>query len=222
MQIDDLQSAIDCSGDPGRNVALGDAHAPALAKPTWASACSTNDQAAWAARPSKPPPLILQSALELWAIGQVEAVQEIATVQLQRLSPFSGLDLDIELSEDELYEKLGSLPSDPTNLNGGRLFKFDVHKEDPLSLHFFNLRWEDADGVFAVGIGPGTGFPVQGTTPVVTYLGDDINDATKPRVFEISGGQAVVKQRISNKVFITLACPNDHVIEVTVGATMNN
>ena len=106
----------------------------------------------------------------------------------------------------------------PTD-NDGRLFDFQVSKGD-LSLGVFALQWEDDDGVFSVGIAPSLGFPVRGETPipVVKLTEGDINVATSPRVFEISGGLAAVKQSVGNKGGVVLTCPNDRVTTVTVSA----
>ena len=133
---------------------------------------------------------------------------------------------DFSPNLNTLFGKLASNLSEPVQVptdNNGRLFDFQVSKGD-LSLGVFNLQWEDDDGVFSVGIAPSLGFPIKGFTPpntVVTLVVGNINDATSPRVFEISGGLAAVAQRVANNQGVVLTCANDHVTTVTVSAVTN-
>ncbi len=49
--------------------------------------------------------------------------------------------------------------------------------------------------------------------PLTTKL---VDDPTKIRVFRISGGKVIAHELDKNKVIATLACDNNHNIEVTV------
>ena len=134
-----------------------------------------------------------------------------------------GTDFDQDGLADKLFGKLASAFDAPKQAEEGRLFDFQVSKEDPPHLGVFNLQWEEGTEVFSVGIAPSLGFPVRRETPtlVVTFESSDIDDATSPRVFEISGGLAAVALRVANNQTVVLTCPNDHVTTVTVGAVTN-
>ncbi len=101
------------------------------------------------------------------------------------------------------------------------VFDFQVGYSN-LHLQFFLFRWEDSDGTFSASIGP---FPAgDSERPSVEFSGDDdtdndpdlVDDPTKTRVFRISGGKVIAHELDKNQVIATLACNNEHVIEVTV------
>ena len=107
-----------------------------------------------------------------------------------------------------------------------RVFDFQIGYDlatNPTGFLFFLFRWEDGNQIFSVEIGA---FPAGDSDRAsIAFLGDGddgsndpdlIDDPTKTRIFRISGGKVIAHELDKKKVIATLACDNDHIIEVTV------
>ena len=119
---------------------------------------------------------------------------------------------------------VGHLPLFPRLNQDPRDVVFDVQfgYEDPYVL-FFLFRWKEVDGsVFSVSTGRGSDTP--SPLPTAKFLGDGdnstnpdlIDDPTKTRIFEISGGRVEAREFDKRKVIAMLDCPNLYTYEVTV------
>ncbi len=98
------------------------------------------------------------------------------------------------------------------------VFDFQISHDlatNPTGFLFFLFRWKVGGRIFSVEIGA---FPAgDSDRAAIAFSGAGaIDDPTKTRVFSISGGKAIARELDKNKVIATLACPNEHTIEVTV------
>jgi len=117
--------------------------------------------------------------------------------------------------ENLLYGKLTIDPA-RTDMVFDIQVGFNADPPNPLWLTFFLFRWEDADGIFSASVNRrGSDQP----GPTVEFLGpgNDFTDSTVDRTFRISGAKVVATKgpgAFSKRP--TLACPNPHIIDVTI------